>query len=84
MRVCYEQTRIYAPKKAKLTQSLRQANDSSIHVVCILHDDVVPYLMCDADNKVDFPLVRTSSNLKLEVFTCGGSQRKGAGWNGSS
>ena len=63
MRVYYEETRIYAPKRARLTRSLRQAN-SSILVVCVSHDDVVPYLMRDADNKDDFPLVRTSSNLK--------------------
>ena len=64
MRVYYEETRIYAPKRARLTRSLRQANNSSILVVCVSHDDVVPYLMRDANNKGDFPLVRTSSNLK--------------------
>ena len=64
MSVSYKQTSIYASKKARLARSLRQANNSSILVVCISHDDVMPDFMRGANNKDDFPLVGTSSNLK--------------------
>ena len=45
---------ICAPKR-RLTCSLHQANNGSIFVVQVLHDDVVPHLTRDADNKDDFP-----------------------------
>ena len=82
MRDYYQQTRIYASKKARLTRSLRQTNNGSVLVVRVLHDDVVPHLTRDTDNKDDFS--PGQDLVQLEVLTSGDSQGKGASWNESS